>query len=336
MMRPQFTRDQVSDLELEERHLQHMIGTLDLYVKSNGWTSEIDLQVLFFRLTLDSATEFLFGESVDSQVRLQPDFKPTKENALSSQFASAFDKTQMGLATRGRFGGLYWIVDNKSFRDSCKVCHEFIDHFVRLALLKGARKKEVGIDVSVKKEKYIFLEALARETQDPVELRSQLLNILLAGRDTTASHLGWLFHCLVRDPGRFRKLRDIIISQFGTYERPSNLTFANLKSCRYLQYCNNETLRLYPVVPFNSRCANKDTTIPRGGGKDGSSPIFVPKGMCVEYSVHVMQRRKDIWGPDADEFQPERWENRKVGWEYLPVRFLSLSTLIVLTNGNLV
>ena len=313
-----------------------MMGALDLYIQSNGWTSEVDLQVLFFRLTLDSATEFLFGESVDSQVRLQPGFKPTKRDALSSDFASAFDKSQMGLATRGRFGGMYWIVDNKAFRDSCKICHEFIDHFVQLALSKRAQEKDVGIDISISKEKYVFLKALARETQDPIELRSQLLNILLGGRDTTASHLGWLFHCLVRDPGRFKKLRDIIISHFGTYDHPSNLTFANLKGCRYLQFCNNETLRLYPVVPFNSRCANKDTAIPRGGGEDGNSPIFIRKGMCVEYSVHVMHHRKDIWGPDADEFCPERWENRRVGWEYLPVSFLGLSTLIDLTYDDLV
>lgn len=318
-MRPQFARDQVSDLDLEERHVQHMMSALDRSLQADGWTNEIDLQVLFFRLTLDTATEFLFGESVDSQLRLQLGYEATRDDDLSSDFASAFDKGQMALATRARFAEMYWVVNNKTFRDSCKLCHKFIDRFVRLALSEELRKKDLQKNDLGKKEKYVFLEALAQETQDPIELRSQLLHILLAGRDTTASHLGWLFLCLVRDPARFKKLRDIIIAEFGTYELPSEITFSKLKSCRYLQYCNNETLRLYPVVPINARYANKDTTIPRGGGKDGNSPIFVPKGSTVEYGVHVMHRRKDLWGADADEFRPERWENRKVGWEYLPV-----------------
>lgn len=318
-MRPQFARDQVSDVDLEERHVQNMMSALDLSMQSNGWTSQVDLQVIFFRLTLDTATEFLFGQSVDSQIRLLPSYKPTKEDAISSDFASAFDKGQMSLATRARFAEMYWVVNTKEFRDSCKLCHEFIDRFVRLALSKELGEKELGKGVSGTKEKYVFLEALAGETQDPIELCSQLLNILLAGRDTTASHLGWLFLCLVRDPARFKKLRDIIITDFGTYERPLDITFSKLKNCRYLQQCNKEALRVYPVVPINGRYANKDTTLPRGGGKDGNSPIFVPKGASVDYSVHVMHHRKDIWGPDAEEFRPERWENRKVGWEYLPV-----------------
>jgi hypothetical protein len=114
------------------------------------------------------------------------------------------------------------------------------------------------------------------------------LNLLLAGRDTAASLLGWLFLRLSKDPARYKKLRDIVIEEFGTYDKPTGITFSKLKDCWYLQHCNNEALRLHPAVPVNARTANKDTTIPRGGGVDGKSPIFIPKGMSVDYSVHVV------------------------------------------------
>lgn len=66
LLRPNFVRDQVSDLELEEKHVQNLMKVMP--GQSDGWTAETNLQQLFFRLTIDSATEFLFGESVDSQL----------------------------------------------------------------------------------------------------------------------------------------------------------------------------------------------------------------------------------------------------------------------------
>jgi cytochrome P450 len=77
-------------------------------------------------------------------------------------------------------------------------------------------------------------------------------------------------------------------------------------------------LRLYPSVPGNARFANKNTTIPLGGGPDGKSPVFIPKGGTVVYSTYSMHHRKDLYGEDADEYKPERWENLRVGWGYLP------------------
>lgn len=77
-------------------------------------------------------------------------------------------------------------------------------------------------------------------------------------------------------------------------------------------------LRLHPVVPANSRMAIADTILPRGGGPDGMSPLFVPKETLCFYSVYAMHRRKDFYGEDAEEFKPERWETLRPGWEYLP------------------
>ncbi|TVY31590.1 Cytochrome P450 [Lachnellula subtilissima] len=283
--------------------VQNLMKALNLSLTSGNWMESVDLGVLFFRLTLDSATEFLFETSVDSQLDVFPGHGMLHSEAgapNSSGFATA----------------LYWIFSPNSFMKNCKICHDFVDDFVRLALAKNPWEKQQRLAGAA--EKYFCLDALATQTRDPVELRTQALSLLLAGRDTTASHLSWLFLRLSQDPVRYKKLRDIIIGEFGTYDKPSGITFSQLKDCRYLQPCNNEVLRLHPAVPVNARTANKDTSIPRGGGQDGLSPIFIPKRMAVEYSVHAMRYRADIWGPDVERFKPERWEGRKLGWEYLP------------------
>ena len=75
------------------------------------------------------------------------------------------------------------------------------------------------------------------------------------------------------------------------------------------------------------RQATKTTVLPLGGGPNGSSPILVRKGEAVSYSVYAMHRRKDLYGEDADQFRPDRWEPgsakggpdlRIIGWGYLP------------------
>ena len=77
-------------------------------------------------------------------------------------------------------------------------------------------------------------------------------------------------------------------------------------------------LRIHPVVPGNARMALRDTVIPLGGGPDGKSPVLIPKGETLAWSVYSMHRRKDFYGEDAEEFRPERWETLRPGWEYLP------------------
>lgn len=70
LLRPQFVREQVGDLDLEETHVQNMMKALPVDPAS-GWTKNTDLSTLFFRLTLDSATEFLCGKMVQHQRNLR-------------------------------------------------------------------------------------------------------------------------------------------------------------------------------------------------------------------------------------------------------------------------
>lgn len=78
--------------------------------------------------------------------------------------------------------------------------------------------------------------------------------------------------------------------------------------------------QLYPPISINVRHALKDTYLPTGGGADGTSRVFVPKGCAVNYVTFALQRQKDLFGDDADQFRPERWVDPTIGhnYSYLP------------------
>lgn len=57
------------------------------------------------------------------------------------------------------------------------------------------------------------------------------------------------------------------------------------------------------------RLSGKDTTLPRGGGPDGMSPMFVPKNVGIRYSTYSLHRNPALFGDDANEFNPDRWES---------------------------
>lgn len=191
--------------------------------------------------------------------------------------------------------------------------HAFADSIIQEAMQRQSSPDSDKSKHVNDKERYVFLHELIKQTQDPHTLRSELLNVLLAGRDTTAGLLSNTWFELARRPDIWAKLRAEVEQLHG--EHPD---YAQIKDMKYLRWVLNEALRLRPVVPGNARIAVRDTVIPVGGGPDGKSPAFVPAGMLVAYYPWSFQRRKDFFGEDADEFKPERWEKLRPGWEYLP------------------
>lgn len=319
MLRPQFSRDQVADVAVLGGHVNQLISL----IPTDG--TPVDIQQLFFNLTLDTATEFLFGESTNCLAEGQEGATATAGLLASiggeKSFAHAFNHCQDFVARRGRAQSLYWLVNDAESRKMVKIVHTVVDGYVDRALARHKQKHTPGeeekrIDTQ---SRYVFLDAMVSETQDRKVLRDQMLNILLAGRDTTASLLSSAFFYLARHPRVWKRLSNEIRSTFDPEDDQAEITLERIRDVRYLKYFLNEVLRLQPPVPGNSRWAVVDTTLPVGGGPDGKSPLFIPKGCRVAYLINNMHRRKDFYGEDALEFRPERWaEDGKHGWDYLP------------------
>ena len=171
LLRPQFSYRSYQNLDVFREHVDNLISNLP----SNA--EIVDLQPLFFRLTLDTTTAFLFAESVYS-------LSAAKE-AGETAFATAFNTAQAYMAKRYRLQDLYWLIGGKKLTECCTIVHDFADKILDRTLDQGADKPEE------RDGRYTFLDAVAESTPDRKALRHQMINILVAGRDTTACLLSW-------------------------------------------------------------------------------------------------------------------------------------------------
>ena len=169
LLRPQFVHRQYENLEVFREPVEDLLHVLP----SEG---VVDLQPFFFRLTLDVTTAFLFGDSVKSLISTSAD-----DNA---SFADAFNVAQDFVAKRMRMQDLYWLVGGRKFQKACETVHVFADNIIQRGLSRLKNKEG-------NQEKYVFLDFLAHNSSDRTDLRSQIINILVAGRDTTACLISW-------------------------------------------------------------------------------------------------------------------------------------------------
>lgn len=136
----------------------------------------IDLQPLFFSLTLDTTTALLFGSSAYS---LRANIDQDNDNKI---FAESFNIAQEGLAKRFRIAPWHCLYNPRELRQACSNVHSFVDHYIA-----KLRKEEACFD----DKSYGFISQVAKESESDEGLRDQLLNVLLAGRDTTACCMSW-------------------------------------------------------------------------------------------------------------------------------------------------
>lgn len=212
ILRPSFAKKNMgSAAGIFEQHLQALLRQIPR-------SGTVDLQPLFFCLTMDIATEFLMGHSTN--------MLSGADMASEQQFVDDYMTCSTEIVRMMQAGPLQHLMFNSSARRAKTRVFKYIDHFTD-ASLERTRSTNGEHDL---------IRQLSAVAKDRKTLRDQILHILLASRDTTASLLSNLFFVLAKKPHVYARVREEVLTVAGN-DAPSN---DQLKGMPYLKWCVQE------------------------------------------------------------------------------------------------
>ncbi|KAK1559363.1 hypothetical protein Q3G72_013654 [Acer saccharum] len=198
-----------------------------------------------------------------------------------TEFMKAFDESNA--LVYWRYVDPFWklkrffnIGSEASLNKNIKIIDDFVHRLIT------TKRNLMSLQQESNDKEDILSRFLLASEKDPEQmndkyLRDIILNFMIAGKDTSADE--------------------------------------KLEQMHYLHAALTETLRLYPAVPVDGRCAEMDDILPDG--------FKVKKGDGVYYMAYAMGRMDYIWGDDAEEFRPERWLRNGVFQPESPFKFVA-------------
>jgi len=169
LLRRQFVRMQYQNLEGFREHVENLIHSV------SNCPGVVDLQPFFYRLTLNTTIAMILGQSVENF-----------DHEIGDVFSKSFNKASLITATRVRLGDLYFLYAPKGFFAACKTVKTYTEQFVKDALQQDRANTK-------KSDKYTFITDLYSEHHQDMRLvRDQVINVLIAGRDTTAATMSYV------------------------------------------------------------------------------------------------------------------------------------------------
>ncbi|KIM28538.1 hypothetical protein M408DRAFT_16272 [Serendipita vermifera MAFF 305830] len=167
------------------------------------------------------------------------------------------------------------------------------------------------------------------------QILNQIPTFLLAGHETTSNATSWCLFALSQRPDVQSRLRNELFAAFP--DDNVEITVESINALPYLEAVVRETMRFHPPVEVTARVSQGADIIPLEHefiGKDGKprKHIEVKKGDHFIIPIILMNRSRDVWGPDADEFNPDRWlADRPAAVSEIPGLWANLMTFI---NGQ--
>jgi len=144
-------------------------------------------------------------------------------------------------------------------------------------------------------------------------VKEQIETVIIAGNETSALTISYTILLLAMHP----EIQDRVYKElYEAYDsQTENTTYEHTQRMPYLDCVLKEGMRLFPVAPFIVRCVCEDTPV---------SKCTIPKHSIVMMSLYNLHRNEKIWGPNADDFNPDNFLPERAA-ERDPFSFLPFS-----------
>ena len=282
-------------------HGDHVSSYADLITDTTAkatasWTdgTTIDIGQAMTRITLSVIWRLLFGQDIGDEARTVTQAITTGQHLIKLQYDSVLARVMpLWIPTRL----------HREFADG----HRRLEAIIRRLIRDRRSAPRQSQDV------LSFLLSATDTAGNPLsedEIRDELVTFLLAGHETTANALTWVWYLLALFPTVHARLAQELHTVLNG-RLPTN---ADVPRLRYAKMIWEETLRLYPPAwLLHTRVSGSDDTLPSGAHLPSGARVFISP-----WSLH----RNPQWFPDADRFDPERFspETRvhRPAFSYIP------------------
>ena len=217
MIRPNLVKERFVSQEMStfEKHFSHFLAK----IPRDG--TEVDLQPMFFTFTLNAALEIICGHETQELSSDLPE---------SEDIENIFNNVMKG-SHQAMVGFLPFSSSKSDYIKYTSMSQNWTDRYVVQAMEEHrARELDTESKTKIDKDKPSLLAELVKDSDSVLRIRSEILAVLIAGRDTTASALSSLWFVLAKRPDIVEKLQVEVASLGG--EKPD---FETLKKMQYLQ-----------------------------------------------------------------------------------------------------
>lgn len=289
LVQPAFHRQRLA--AMAAMMVQRTEAMLDRWEAPAAQGTALDMSNEMMQLTLDIVGDALFGTNVrDQAAAVEHGF-----SILSAQVVDRFRSFNLippVLPTR----------NDRLWRSALSEMDAVV-----YAIISERRKQDT--DTGDLLSMLLLIEdADTGERMTDTQLRDEVLTMLVAGHETTATALTWAWGLLDQHPEVRSKL-DAELAQVLGGRSP---TMDDVPNLTYTRMIIDETMRLYPPVYIFSRHVVAD---------DELNGYHIPKGASVDLSPYLTHRHPDFW-EEPERFMPERFSAEQVAarhkYAYIP------------------